>query len=212
MIGDEHFRLYDLNALIEIKRTIGTTPHQSLIYPPSEVYASEQHDLVRLYANDIRMKNIHAFETISIDQIFDKFPRNDGLKDLFEQNPEGSFYLIKFWADVPMPPPLTNAVNIRDESFFTSFAYSSATNRPIHISTRLCSFGKQVLVKVDTSENPQLDSFQQFVHRFDRTPLCEYMVQFIQKLRSLPNAYMMNSVLEVSSRNTSRDIELALQL
>ncbi|CAF1068508.1 unnamed protein product [Adineta ricciae] len=195
-IGGEHFRLHDLSAVIEIKRTIGTTPHQSLIYPPAEIYTTEQRDLVHLHANDIRMKNIHAFETISIDQIFDKFPRNDGLKDLFERNPDGSFYLIKFWADVPIPPPITSALNIRDESFFTSFAYSSSTNRPIHISTRLCSFGKQVLEKVDMSENPQLDSFQQFVHRFDRTPLCEYMVQFIQKLRSLPNAYMMNSVLE----------------
>ncbi|UJR15931.1 hypothetical protein I4U23_002851 [Adineta vaga] len=196
VIGDEHFRLYDLSAVVEIKRNVSTTPHQSLIYPPSEIYSTEQHDLIRLYANDIRMKNIHAFETISIDQIFDKFPRNDGLKDLFERNPDGPFYLIKFWADVPMLQPIASAMNIRDESIFTSFAYTSSTNRPIHISTRLCSFGKQVLEKVDTSKIPQIDPFQQFVHRFDRTPLCEYMVQFIQKLRSLPNAYMMNSVLE----------------
>jgi transcriptional enhancer factor len=55
-----------------------------------------------------------------------------------------------------------------------------------------------VLEKVDASEHPQRDQYDQFVYRFDRTPLCEYMVQFIQKLRSLPNAYMMNSVLEVS--------------
>jgi transcriptional enhancer factor len=195
IIGDENFRLYDLNAFIEVKRTIGTT-HPSLIYPASEAYSIHQHDLLRLHANDIQMKNIHTFETISIDQIFDKFPRYDGLKDLFEHNPDGSFFLIKFWADVSLASTITNTINIRDESFFTSYAYTSCSNRPLHISTRLCSFGKQVLEKVETSEHPQRDQFDQFIYRFDRSPLCDYMVQFIQKLRSLPNAYMMNSVLE----------------
>jgi transcriptional enhancer factor len=199
IIGDENFRLYDLNAFAEIKRTINTT-HPSLIYPTSEAYSIHQHDLLRLHANDIQMKNIHTFETISIDQIFDKFPHYDGLKDLFEHNPDGSFFLIKFWADVSLSSSSsspTNSMNIRDESFFTSYTYTSCSNRPIHISTRLCSFGKQVLEKVETSERPQRDQFDQFIYRFDRSPLCDYMVQFIQKLRSLPNAYMMNSVLEV---------------
>jgi hypothetical protein len=197
IIGDENFRLYDLNTFAEVKRVIGPT-HPSLIYPSTEAYSIQQHDLLRLHANDIQMKNIHTFETISIDQIFDKFPRYDGLKDLFESNPDGPFFLIKFWADVSIPPVINNsAMNIRDESFFTSYTYMSCSNRPIHVATRLCSFGKQVLEKVETSEHPQRDQFDQFIHRFDRSPLCDYMVQFIQKLRSLPNTYMMNSVLEV---------------
>jgi transcriptional enhancer factor len=196
IIGDENFRLYDLNTFAEIKRAIGPT-HPSLIYPSTEAYSIHQHDLLRLHANDIQMKNIHTFETISIDQIFDKFPRYDGLKDLFENNPDGSFFLIKFWADVSLSSSMTNAMNIRDELFFTSYTYASCSNRPIHVATRLCSFGKQVLEKVETSEHPQRDQFDQFIYRFDRSPLCDYMVQFIQKLRSLPNTYMMNSVLEV---------------
>ncbi|CAF0787794.1 unnamed protein product [Adineta steineri] len=196
VIGDENFSLFDVSAVIEIKRTINTTTPPSLIYRPSEAYLVNQHNLIHLYANNIRRKNNHTFETISIDQIFDKFPHTDGLKDLFERNPDGSFFLIKFWADVPILSPVTNSMNIRDESFFTSFAYISSSNRPIHISTYLCSFGKKVLEKVDTSEHPQPDNYDQFIYRFDRTPLCEYMVQFIQKLRSLPNTYMMNSVLE----------------
>jgi transcriptional enhancer factor len=175
--------------------------HPSLIYPYPESFSTYQHDVLRLHANDIQIKNLHTFETISIDQIFDKFPRYDGLKDLFENNPDGSFFLIKFWADVSTssssssssPPSMVN----RDESFFTSYSYTSSSNRPIHISTRLCSFGKQVLEKVETSEYPQRDQFDQFIYRFDRSPLCDYMVQFIQKLRSLPNTHMMNSVLEV---------------
>lgn len=196
MIGDEGFRLYDLSAFVEFNRTMPAT-HPSLIYPSSEAYSINQHDLLRLHANDIQIKNIQTFETISIDQIFDKFPHHDGLKNLFERNPYGSFFLIKFWADVPITPTSTNPMNMRDESFFTSFSYTSCSNRPIHISTRLCSFGKQVLEKVETSDHPQRDQFDQFVYRLDRSPLCDYMVQFIQKLRSLPNTCMMNSVLEV---------------
>ena len=195
MIGDEHFRLYELNAFAEIKRIT----HPSLIYPSADAYtAIHHHDLLRLHANDIQMKSNSPFETISIDQIFDKFPRYDGLKDLFESNPTGSFYLIKFWADVSLSSSIANAINLHDESFFTSYTYLSHFNRPIHLSTRLCSFGKQVLEKVETCEHPQRDQYEQFIYRFDRASLCDYMVQFIQKLRSLPNPYLMNSVLEVS--------------
>jgi hypothetical protein len=194
VIGNENFRLYDLSAFIELKRTISSI-HPSLIYPYPESFSTYQHDLLRLHANDIQIKNLHAFETISIDQIFDKFPPYDGLKDLFEHNPNGSFFVIKFWADVSTSS--SGAMTNRDESFFTSYSYTSSSNRPIHISTRLCSFGKQVLEKVEISEYPQRDQFDQFIYRFDRSPLCEYMVQFIQKLRSLPNTQMMNSVLEV---------------
>jgi hypothetical protein len=38
LIGDENFRLYDLSAFVEIKRTI-VTAHLSLIYPSSEAYS-----------------------------------------------------------------------------------------------------------------------------------------------------------------------------
>ncbi len=204
IIGDENFRLYELNAFIELKRIISSTTHSSLTHPYSESCSIYQHDLLRLHANDAQIKNLRTFETISIDQIFDKFPRYDGLKDLFERNSHGSFFLIKFWADVSNSSSLINTIINRDESFFTSYTYASCSNRPIHISTRLCSFGKQVLEKVEISEYPQRDQFDQFIYRFDRSPLCDYMVQFIQKLRSLPNTYMMNSVLEVrfSSRNS----------
>ena len=35
-----------------------------------------------------------------------------------------------------------------------------------------------------------------FVYRIDRSQMCEYMVNFIHKLKDLPEKYMMNSVLE----------------
>lgn len=197
MIGDVTFRLVDLSAFVELKRTSQSSP----FYPYAEICSIHQQDLVRLHANDIQMKNIQAFETISIDQISDKFPAQDGLKDLFEHHPHGSFFLIKSWADVSCSSAsLGNPILNRDESFFTSYTYTSCSYQPIQISTRLCSFGKQILEKVEISEYPQQDQFDQFIYRFDRSPLCDYMVQFIQKLRSLPNTAMMNSVLEVRRR------------
>ena len=35
-----------------------------------------------------------------------------------------------------------------------------------------------------------------FVYRINRTQMCEYMINFIHKLKHLPEKYMMNSVLE----------------
>ena len=35
-----------------------------------------------------------------------------------------------------------------------------------------------------------------YVYRVERVRLCDYMVNFIHKLRTLPEPYMMNSVLE----------------
>jgi len=34
------------------------------------------------------------------------------------------------------------------------------------------------------------------VYRINRSPMCEYMINFIHKLKHLPEKYMMNSVLE----------------
>jgi len=35
-----------------------------------------------------------------------------------------------------------------------------------------------------------------YVYRIHRSPMCEYMINFIFKLKQLPEKYMMNSVLE----------------
>ena len=64
----------------------------------------------------------------------------------------------------------------------------------IQVSTKVCSFGKQVVEKVET-EYARCEG-QRFVYKLDRSPMCEYMVNFIRKLKNLPEKYMMNSVLE----------------
>lgn len=35
-----------------------------------------------------------------------------------------------------------------------------------------------------------------YMFRIQRSPMCEYMINFIHKLKHLPEKYMMNSVLE----------------
>lgn len=78
--------------------------------------------------------------------------------------------------------------------FLFSFSYESNENIVISSSTKVCSFGKQVVEKVET-EYSHLENGR-FVYRINRSPMCDYMINFINKLKHLPEKYMMNSVLE----------------
>nr|XP_043885719.1 transcriptional enhancer factor TEF-1 isoform X4 [Solea senegalensis] len=129
-------------------------------------------------------------ETVDIRQIYDKFPeKKGGLKELYGKGPQNSFFLIKFWADLNC--------NIQDDggSFYgVTSQYESSENMTITCSTKVCSFGKQVVEKVET-EYARFENGR-FVYRISRSPMCEYMINFIHKLKHLPEKYMMNSVLE----------------
>uniref|UniRef100_A0A8C0YJ18 TEA domain family member 3 a n=1 Tax=Cyprinus carpio carpio TaxID=630221 RepID=A0A8C0YJ18_CYPCA len=90
-----------------------------------------------------------------------------------------------------------NSSNVQDGagSFYgVSSQYSSAENMTITVSTKVCSFGKQVVEKVET-EYARVEGGR-YVYRIHRSPMCEYMINFIHKLKHLPEKYMMNSVLE----------------
>ncbi|XP_062051189.1 transcriptional enhancer factor TEF-3 [Lepus europaeus] len=129
-------------------------------------------------------------EAVDIRQIYDKFPeKKGGLKELFERGPSNAFFLVKFWADLN--------TNIEDEgsSFYgVSSQYESPENMIITCSTKVCSFGKQVVEKVET-EYARYENGH-YSYRIHRSPLCEYMINFIHKLKHLPEKHMMNSVLE----------------
>ncbi|XP_048781593.1 transcriptional enhancer factor TEF-5 isoform X4 [Lagopus muta] len=129
-------------------------------------------------------------EAVDIRQIYDKFPeKKGGLKELYERGPQNSFFLVKFWAD------LNSTIQDGPGTFYgVSSQYSSAENMTITVSTKVCSFGKQVVEKVET-EYARLEN-SRFVYRIHRSPMCEYMINFIHKLKHLPEKYMMNSVLE----------------
>ena len=74
------------------------------------------------------------------------------------------------------------------------FRYESNENMTIQVSTKVCSFGKQVVEKLET-EYASLQNGR-FLYKIARSPMCEYMINFIHKLKHLPEKYMMNSVLE----------------
>ena len=78
--------------------------------------------------------------------------------------------------------------------YIYSFSYESNENMTISCSTKVCSFGKQVVEKVET-EHARLENGR-YVYRINRSAMCEYMINFIHKLKQLPEKYMMNSVLE----------------
>ncbi|ROL51617.1 Transcriptional enhancer factor TEF-1 [Anabarilius grahami] len=134
--------------------------------------------------------NDALLETVDIRQIYDKFPeKKGGLKELFGKGPQNSFFLVKFWADLNC--------NIQEDSgafYGVTSQYESSENMTITCSTKVCSFGKQVVEKVET-EYARFENGR-FVYKISRSPMCEYMINFIHKLKHLPEKYMMNSVLE----------------
>ncbi|XP_043581195.1 protein scalloped isoform X2 [Bombus pyrosoma] len=129
-------------------------------------------------------------EAVDVRQIYDKFPeKKGGLKELYDKGPQAAFFLVKFWADLN--------TNIQDEAgafYGVTSQYESNENMTITCSTKVCSFGKQVVEKVET-EYARFENGR-FVYRISRSPMCEYMINFIHKLKHLPEKYMMNSVLE----------------
>ncbi|KAL4233000.1 Transcriptional enhancer factor TEF-3 [Mactra antiquata] len=146
-------------------------------------------------------------EAVDIRQIYDKFPeKKGGLKELYDKGPQPAFFLVKFWADIN--------TNVQDEQgafYGVNSQYESSENMTITCSTKVCSFGKQVVEKVET-EYPRFENGR-FVYRIHRSPMCEYMINFIHKLKHLPEKYMMNSVLEnftilqvVSNRETQETL------
>ncbi|XP_002160172.2 transcriptional enhancer factor TEF-1 isoform X1 [Hydra vulgaris] len=146
-------------------------------------------------------------EAIDIRQIYDKFPeKKGGLKEFYDKGPQHLFFLVKFWAD------LNTSIPDDAGSFYgVSTTYESSENMTVTCSTKVCSFGKQVVEKVET-EYPRYENGR-FVYRIQRSPMCEYMINFIRKLKHLPEKFMMNSVLEnftilqvVSNRDTQETL------
>uniref|UniRef100_A0A8C5AJ02 TEA domain family member 3 a n=1 Tax=Gadus morhua TaxID=8049 RepID=A0A8C5AJ02_GADMO len=148
-----------------------------------------------------------VLESVDVRQIYDKFPeKKGGLKELYEKGPQDAFFLVKFWADLSPDGDEGSAV-----FYGVSSQYSGADNITISVSTKVCSFGKQVVEKVET-EYAQVEGGK-CMFRIHRSPMCEYMINFIHKLKQLPEKYMMNSVLEnftilqvVSNRETQETL------
>ncbi|KAM4795801.1 transcriptional enhancer factor TEF-5 [Rhinophrynus dorsalis] len=173
-IASMHLRLLEYSAFMEVQRDTDTYSKHLFVHI-GQTHASPTDPLL---------------EAVDIRQIYDKFPeRKGGLKDLYERGPQSAFFLVKFWADLNSP------IQDGPGTFYgVSSQYCSTDSLTISVSTKVCSFGKQVVEKVET-EYARLENGR-FVYRIHRSPMCEYMINFIHKLKHLPEKYMMNSVLE----------------
>ena len=120
---------------------------------------------------------------ISIKQIHDKFP---GLVHLYEQGPKSAFFLVKFWADLGAEA-LTGFYGVTTR-------YESSESRVVKNANKVCSFGKQVVEKIQV-EFPVSEG-DVYRYYLDRSPMCDYMISFVDKLNALESPDMMNSVLE----------------
>uniref|UniRef100_H2SPX0 TEA domain family member 1a n=1 Tax=Takifugu rubripes TaxID=31033 RepID=H2SPX0_TAKRU len=192
-------------------RSIGTTKlrlveFSSFLETQRDQEAYNKHLFVHISQSSLSYSD-PLLECVDIRQIYDKFPeKKGGLKELFSKGPQNAFYLIKFWADLNYNTPEDPAA-----FYGVTSQYESSENMTITCSTKVCSFGKQVVEKVET-EYARFENGR-FVYRISRSPMCEYMINFIHKLKHLPEKYMMNSVLEnftillvVSNRETQETL------
>lgn len=162
--------------------------HSAFVDQQSEQESYQKHLFVHI-GSSISYSD-PLLEPVDVRQIQDKFPeKSDGLKELYSKGPSDAFFLVKFWADLNSP------LNDETNAFYgITSTYESNENMTIQVSTKVCSFGKQVVEKVET-EYPRYEGGR-YLYKIHRSPMCEYMINFILKLKHLPEKYMMNSVLE----------------
>lgn len=154
-----------------------------------------RHSYVQINYSQPLGRQANKLERIDISQIQDKFPEIGGPTGLFQRGSADSFFLVKFWAD------LNNdyEYNIQDQNSYFGFSSHFETIDPykdITCSTKACSYGQQVVEKVEKIYGAFNSSNGRYSYAINRSPMCEFMIQFIKKLRQLPRASQMNSVLE----------------
>uniref|UniRef100_A0A2K5CLE4 Transcriptional enhancer factor TEF-4 n=1 Tax=Aotus nancymaae TaxID=37293 RepID=A0A2K5CLE4_AOTNA len=184
-------------------RALGTAQLQlvefsALVEPPDAAYSYQRHLFVHI-SQHCPSPGAPPLESVDVEKIYDKFPeKKGGLRELYDRGPPHAFFLVKFWADLNWGPSGEEAGAGGSSSsggfYGVSSQYESLETMTLTCSSKVCSFGKQVVEKVET-ERAQLED-RRFVYRLLRSPMCEYLVNFLHKLRQLPERYMTNSVLE----------------
>ncbi|XP_039191183.1 transcriptional enhancer factor TEF-4 isoform X1 [Crotalus tigris] len=178
-IGTETLRLVEFTAFVERQSERDTR--------------KQQHRFVHI---DPTPTSESALEMVDVRQIYDKFPeKGGGLRDLYDQGPPHAFFLVKFWADLSFSLLEKEPGGTGGIFYGVSSRYEGPRALTLSCTSKVCSFGKQVVEKLETAEPPHWEDGR-FVFRMQRSPLCEYLINFIRKLQTLPEKPMMDSVLE----------------
>ena len=81
-------------------------------------------------------------------------------------------------------------------TYNTTQWFESIENVTIQVSTQVVSFAKKTVEKIETETSKMDSNTGRYICKFDKSPVCEYMVNFIHKLKHLPDPEMINTVLE----------------
>ncbi|XP_003741468.1 transcriptional enhancer factor TEF-3-like [Galendromus occidentalis] len=130
-------------------------------------------------------------EAIQVREVSDKFPGGEeGLEDLYYSGPPDAFFVIKCWMDL-------NTGNIPADRacYRVASIFKSPFRDTIMCSTRVCSFG-QVVVDRLQAVNPSLSKDSLHYTYTVRSTMSECVINFIERLRRLPDKDRMDSVLE----------------
>lgn len=183
-IVTQKIRLVEFSAFIEHRNLTSETPISS-----SAGFA--RHPYVQIDYTQPTARHFYRTERIDISQIEDKFLGIGGPDGLFQRGPSDAFFVVKFWADINKFIDDQNSYFGFSSHFETIDAYKDIT-----CSTKAYSYGKLVVEKNDKMYAKFNDLNGRYTYDINRSPMCEFMINFIKKLRQLPNEHMMNSVLE----------------
>lgn len=156
------------------------------------------------FARHYLQSSSSMLESIDIKQIQDKFPGFVGQDGYMQRGLSDAFYLVKFWADLGAGSgdgDNTLHISSQMDDQNSCFGFSSQfetidMHKSLTCSTKACSYGFQVVEKVEKIYGSFNQVNGRYSYNLDRSPMCEFMIQFIKKLRQLPMITQMNSVLE----------------
>lgn len=127
-------------------------------------------------------------ERIKLNQIIDLFPT---LKELYDKGSPDAFYVVKVWVNMNYQENPSNTYH------HSSFFESSDENLNVCITTKVCSFGKTAVEKIENGTTKYNDVFGKCIYRSTDTTMCTYMVNFIKKLKhGMYIREVMNTILE----------------